>query len=252
MRRFWVTIGGAAVGLLGGLPAALFGAAIGLLVDLTLAEHRAARAARTFIEHGTRPGWLPAAVPLAGVLLGRLHAEAPSDVVVNPGPIADRLRAYFPDRFARRIVERMIVTGAGHAGMERARLASLMRSSLEPDDRQRVFRAVWEVMRDEGRSASMHAIVADLASEAGLAHGFIADELNPRPLLDGDACRVLGVERTADEGEVRAAYRRLAAQFHPDTASGLTDEQRTATEDAFKRITAAYETLRRELHSGTS
>lgn len=252
MRRFWGTLGGAALGLLGGPAGIFFGAAIGLLVDLTLTEQRAARAAVAFLEHSTRPGWLPAAVPLAGVLLGRLHAEAPSDVTINPGPVADRLRAYFPDRFARRIVERMIAEGVGHTGLAPGRFTTLMRTHLELDDRRRVFVAVWEVIREQGSSALMHELVGELAYEVGLAKTFVDEELIPRPLLDEAACRVLGVERTADEAEVRSAYRRLASQFHPDTATALTDAQRLATEDAFKRITAAYETLRSELNAGSS
>ncbi len=49
---------------------------------------------------------------------------------------------------------------------------------------------------------------------------------------------ILGVSRSADEKEIRQAYRRLARQHHPDVNPG--DE---AAAERFKTINAAYEVL---------
>ena len=49
---------------------------------------------------------------------------------------------------------------------------------------------------------------------------------------------ILGVARTADEKEIRQAYRRLARQHHPDVNPG--DEE---SAERFKAINAAYEVL---------
>lgn len=48
---------------------------------------------------------------------------------------------------------------------------------------------------------------------------------------------VLGVERNADAGEIKKAYRRLARQYHPDVNSG------PEAEDKFKEVSVAYEVL---------
>ena len=53
-----------------------------------------------------------------------------------------------------------------------------------------------------------------------------------------DYYRTLGVERTAAEGDIRSAYRKLARQYHPD----LNPNDKTA-EDRFKEINEAYEVL---------
>ncbi|MFB6080545.1 MAG: J domain-containing protein [Haloferacaceae archaeon] len=50
-----------------------------------------------------------------------------------------------------------------------------------------------------------------------------------------EAYRVLGLDPGAGPEEVRAAYRERAKELHPDAESG--------DEEAFKRITRAYETL---------
>ena len=50
---------------------------------------------------------------------------------------------------------------------------------------------------------------------------------------------VLGVERTADDGALKTAYRKLAMQWHPDRNPG--DK---GCEHRFKEINEAYEVLK--------
>jgi curved DNA-binding protein len=53
-----------------------------------------------------------------------------------------------------------------------------------------------------------------------------------------DYYKILGVDRNADEKEIKKAYRRLARQYHPDVNPG--DK---AAEARFKEINEAYEVL---------
>src|SRR5690242_4562380 len=53
-----------------------------------------------------------------------------------------------------------------------------------------------------------------------------------------DYYAVLGVSRDATEAEIKKSFRKLARQFHPDTAK----DKKTA-EDKFKEINEAYEVL---------
>jgi len=50
-----------------------------------------------------------------------------------------------------------------------------------------------------------------------------------------EAYRRLGLDQDADEAQVKAAYRRKVKEVHPDTEGG--------DEEAFKRVTEAYERL---------
>ncbi len=58
---------------------------------------------------------------------------------------------------------------------------------------------------------------------------------------------LLGVPQNADRAQVRRAYRRLAAEFHPDGTAVLEAHQRRQAEEAFIRIREAYEQLMGEL-----
>ncbi len=53
-----------------------------------------------------------------------------------------------------------------------------------------------------------------------------------------DYYEVLGVPKTADEAEIKRAYRKLAMQFHPDK-----NPDNKAAEDKFKEASEAYEVL---------
>ena len=49
---------------------------------------------------------------------------------------------------------------------------------------------------------------------------------------------VLGVDRGADSGSLKSAYRKLAMQYHPDKNPGNSD-----AEKRFKEVSEAYEVL---------
>ncbi len=70
----------------------------------------------------------------------------------------------------------------------------------------------------------------------------------PRPAVDrvAEAYEVLGVSRSASDGEVTKAYRRLMNQNHPDklVAKGLPESMMKVAEEKTRQIRAAYELLR--------
>ncbi len=60
-----------------------------------------------------------------------------------------------------------------------------------------------------------------------------------------DPYAILGLERGATQSEIKQAYRRLAAKYHPDKVAHLGDEFKTLAEERFRKIQQAYEQLKR-------
>jgi molecular chaperone DnaJ len=58
-------------------------------------------------------------------------------------------------------------------------------------------------------------------------------------MVDGDYYELLGLTRGADDAAIKAAYRRLAKECHPDRHGGCTNQ-----EARFKAISEAYECLK--------
>lgn len=58
-----------------------------------------------------------------------------------------------------------------------------------------------------------------------------------------DPYEVLGVKRDATKAEIKSAYRKMAAKYHPDKAPNATDEIKKLAEEKFKEIQAAYNQL---------
>ena len=56
--------------------------------------------------------------------------------------------------------------------------------------------------------------------------------------------KVLELHESATQADIKRAYRRLAAQYHPDKVEHLGDEFKALAEKRFKEIQQAYQELR--------
>ena len=57
---------------------------------------------------------------------------------------------------------------------------------------------------------------------------------------------ILGIQRTASVIDIKKAYRRLAALYHPDKVAYLGDELKKTANDKFQQLARAYETIKKE------
>lgn len=58
-----------------------------------------------------------------------------------------------------------------------------------------------------------------------------------------DPYKILGIENTASDQEVKKAYRRLAMKYHPDRVETMGEEIKKNAEQQFKMINEAYEII---------
>ena len=61
-----------------------------------------------------------------------------------------------------------------------------------------------------------------------------------------DPYAVLAIDRTANEQEIKRAYRKLMSQHHPDKLGDVPDELKRRAEERAREINAAYERIKGE------
>lgn len=60
-----------------------------------------------------------------------------------------------------------------------------------------------------------------------------------------DPYKVLGIDQTATDDEVKKAYRRMAMKYHPDKVEGMGEEVKKNAEAQFREINEAYERIKK-------
>lgn len=240
MRRYWATLAGAAVGLLGGFYGALFGGAIGLLLDLVLNEYRGSRRTSAFLGGSELPEWLPITPVLCGALIAR---SVRGSFAGDPDPILDTALDARSIVVPRRVLERILQTAANESWNRSESLEEAFRRRLTPAERRRTIQAAWTAIRGTPDAAGARDQVAAFARAVVDDPHFADQTIVLERKLHAESCEILGIARDASREDIQRSYRRLAAQFHPDAVVGLAAEQQQASEDAFKRISTAYERL---------
>ena len=61
-----------------------------------------------------------------------------------------------------------------------------------------------------------------------------------------DPHKILGIERTASQEDIKHAYRQLAGKYHPDKVEHLGEEFKALADSRFKDIQRAYQELKRK------
>lgn len=62
----------------------------------------------------------------------------------------------------------------------------------------------------------------------------------------GASYKILEIEPTATDEEVKAAYRRMAMKYHPDKVSYLGEDFQKAAKEKFQKVNEAYQSIKTE------
>jgi DnaJ like chaperone protein len=60
------------------------------------------------------------------------------------------------------------------------------------------------------------------------------------------AYKILEIDPSASDGDIKRAYRRMARKYHPDTVNHLGEDFREKANDKFRKVNEAYEAIKKE------
>lgn len=272
MIVFWGKLVGLGLGVFGGLIGAVFGLFVGHLLDVIAAEFLLRRSLARFLKGSqvrTSRQFNPAAAIAALAVVSVVDSgwrPSSDDTSAFKAGVSGWARAFERQGRARFLMR--IVRGQHGRYLDAAlplrpdihleSFASRVSAEITTDDCVKVIEICRSTIDSVLRGPVLERL-RGLAQLIGLPDEWIWSAL-PAPAgssgsaessrVDAEAYEILGVKSDAGLAEVKLAYRRLAAQFHPDTATALSAEQQEASSAAFVRIRSAYDRVVSQLTEG--
>ncbi|MBN1951485.1 MAG: TerB family tellurite resistance protein [Bacteroidales bacterium] len=122
-----------------------------------------------------------------------------------------------------------------------------IRDRLEYHSRLELLHLLYGVARADGQ---IHKSELDLITQIAYYLDISSsDQQSIRNMFIEDtdsAYKILGVDKSVSDEELKKAYRKLAVEYHPDKVSYLGDDFRKDAEEKFQKINQAYEKVKKE------
>jgi len=93
---------------------------------------------------------------------------------------------------------------------------------------------------------SEHELIAHIAQNMGIKQ---ADFQSIKSMFVKDtesAYKILEIDRSATDEEIKKAYRKMALKYHPDKVSYLGEDFQHAAKEKFQKLNEAYENIKKE------
>ena len=121
-----------------------------------------------------------------------------------------------------------------------------IRAYMNYSQRLQLFQYLVQLAQCDGMVQSELDVLDSIASAIGLSNTDRDSLLNMYRQSADSAYKVLGIEPTATDDEVRKAYKKMALKYHPDKVATLGEDVQKAAEEKFKKVQEAYEQIKKE------
>jgi DnaJ like chaperone protein len=122
-----------------------------------------------------------------------------------------------------------------------------IRSHMPESARLQLLHYLYGIARADGEVHENETKVID--NIARLLYLSEADAASIKAMYFKDAIsdyKILEVEATASDEEVKKAYRKMAVKYHPDKVEGLGEEVKKSAEEKFKQLQEAYDNIKKK------
>jgi len=89
-------------------------------------------------------------------------------------------------------------------------------------------------------------IIEKIAAYLGVASGDFLSIKNMFIPETDSSYKILEIDPSSSNEEVKKAYRRMAMKYHPDKVSHLGEDFRKSADEKFKMVNEAYEKIKNE------
>ena len=125
-------------------------------------------------------------------------------------------------------------------------VCSQIRTSMDHSQRLQLFHYLVALGACDGLRQREIDVLETIATYIGLSKSE-TDSIFAQFRPDNDSnYRILEIDPSATDEEVKKAYRRMAVKYHPDKVATLGEDIQKAAEEKFKAVSQAYEAICRE------
>ena len=122
-----------------------------------------------------------------------------------------------------------------------------IKGNMDYSSRLQLLHLLFNVsLADTFIDSSEIAIIEKISSYLGVASSDFLSIKNMFIPETDSSYKILEIERSSSNDEVKKAYRRVAMKYHPDKVSHLGDDIRKSADEKFARVNEAYEKIKKE------
>jgi len=128
-----------------------------------------------------------------------------------------------------------------------AQVCQQVRQHLDPASRLQLLHLLFGLASSDGAvGAPELTVLGQISSLIGIGQKDF-ESIKAMFIKDTEsAYKILEIDRTATDEEVKKAYRKMAVKFHPDKVHHLGPEFQEDAQEKFKKINEAHEAIRKE------
>ena len=141
-----------------------------------------------------------------------------------------------------------ILKAALDKSIDLPQICAQIKMHMEQSQRLQLFHYLVGIANADGHVSQVE--INDLKNIAAYL-GIPAQEANSILAMFGgndvdQAYKVLEIDSSATDEEVKKAYKKMALKHHPDKVATLGEDVKKAAEEKFKAVVAAYEAIKKE------
>ena len=162
----------------------------------------------------------------------------------------DYVRSYFVSAYGKERANatfKIFNDNIKNLGISPVKISMLFNSALNYESRLQVIHFLFGIAKADGNvSVSEINKLLEFSNLLRLSH---ADFQSIKAMFInevGGAYKILEIEKSATDNQVKKAYRDLAKKHHPDKVQHLGDAYVKAAQDKFQKIQKAYERIKQE------
>lgn len=127
------------------------------------------------------------------------------------------------------------------------RICNDIKMRMQPEVRTQLLHYLFGIAKADGHVSQTEInTIRNIAGMMGVSQVDFESVKNMFARDVNSDYRVLGVEPSATDEEIKKAYRKMAIKFHPDKVSQMGEEYQKGAKEKFQKIQDAYDAIKKE------